>query len=126
MTPRITASRAAELADIDATILHWRKMGVRAKDIGTQLKCHHKWAGIRRKMVTIAMPPRKMPSDVAIIALIGSRKLRRLTQDQVADRIGVSRRRLSHYENGRRLPSVETLTAWRAALGLRAPVRMAA
>src|SRR4051794_33263589 len=96
----MTREEAETIADIDKTIRHWRNIGVCAENIGRQLKTRHNWAGIRRKMIVMAIPPREMPSEAAIIALIGSRVRRRLSQRDVAHLLGVSQAAMSHYESG--------------------------
>lgn len=127
MTPRMTASMAAETADIDATIRHWQDGGVTAGDIGRQLRCGRSWYKIRRRMIVMTAPRREHLPETTLIALIGARKRRGLTQQQIAERVGVCQVSISDYETRQTAPSPKTLAAWRVALGLRpAPVRLAA
>ena len=114
----------SDIADIDATIALWRESGLRARDVGEQLQCGHHWYKIRRRMIVMVTPPRNQLSEVALIALIGARYRRGLTQKQVADRIGVCQVTLSDYENSQTAPTDEILAAWREAVGLRVSVRM--
>lgn len=117
----------SDIADIDATIALWRESGLRACDMGEQLGCSPRWPWIRQRMIALALPHgRPRPTNASLIALMGARKFRGLNQATVAARVGCSRRAISAYEHGYRTPSAETLAVWRAVLGLRATVRMAA
>lgn len=55
------------------------------------------------------MQPRMSVFDGLGPALRRLREAARLTQAEVAARSGISQSRLSHYENGRRLPGLTTL-----------------
>lgn len=50
--------------------------------------------------------------------LVGERKRKRLTQAQLAERMGVSRARLGRLERGVSDPYVSTVARWLHALGL--------
>lgn len=54
--------------------------------------------------------------------MVSARTRLGLTQAQLAQRIGCTQAAVSHYESGARQPSVETLAALLAALGLRMEV----
>lgn len=54
--------------------------------------------------------------------MIAARVKLGLTQGQLAERIGLTQSAISQYEAGARQPSVETLAALLAALGLRMQV----
>lgn len=113
-------SLAADITDIDATIAHWRGRGLTAAVIAAQLGCGRSWFKVRRRMIVMITPRRETVPEPTIIALIGIRRRRGLTQRQVASRIGMSQVSISYYEKGETAPSDKVLAAWRAALGLRA------
>ena len=50
--------------------------------------------------------------------LISMRKIHGYSQDELADKIGVSRQTLSKYETGESLPDIENAGCWRMFLGL--------
>jgi hypothetical protein len=65
------------------------------------------------------MAPRlqSSPSVVAGSLILAARLKSRLTQRELADRLGLSQPTVAAYESGRRQPTVPTLTRWLAAAG---------
>lgn len=117
----MTAPRDDALADIDATIADWRASGLRARDIAGQIDCCSRWPWIRQRMIAMTLPrSRQKPATATLIALIGMRKYRGLSQADIGRRLGVSWQMISQYEKGYKPPSDEALAAWRKMLGLRA------
>ena len=60
------------------------------------------------------------------VALRDAREIARLTQAQLAERVGTSQATISAYENGTKQPSVATLSRLLAAAGARLTVTAAA
>lgn len=57
------------IADVDATIAHWKAIGVSGDDIGKQLLCRKNWPSIRRRMIRLALPFHLRVIENELIAL---------------------------------------------------------